>query len=63
MTFSLRSANRKTSIASDVEITAAEKRALNSTANRNAIHKREARAIRRKNFLDICKEAMKLKII
>ena len=59
----LNTANRKTSIATDLQITAAEKRLLHSKSNNNNIQKREARAIRRKNFLDVCKEAIKLKII
>jgi hypothetical protein len=46
-----------------LQITAAEKRSLQSKSNKKNIHKREARAIRRKNFLDVCKEAIKLKII
>ena len=56
-------ANRKTSIATDLQITAAEKRALHLKTNKNNMRKREARAIRRKNFLDVCKEAIRLKII
>ena len=55
--------NRKTSIATDLQITEAEKRSLQSKSHKNNVNKREARAIRRKNFLDVCKEAIKMNVI
>ena len=55
--------NRKTSIATDLQITEAEQRSLQSKSHKNNVNKREARAIRRKNFLDVCKEAIKMNVI